>query len=181
MQATALQLNYDDPVQMTTTDHGNASGRALTAFIVAVAVSLTYYQFFYIPEASLRPIVPQEVLEPAEVIEVLVAVGSSDPNNDPFFVPSNVCATLGESNRVVWTNEDSVPHTVTTDDDYNDPYSGMFDSRERPQQDGGPFLLEGETYEFLFTEIGEYLYQFEPHPWMQGVVQVIESLMRIPV
>jgi hypothetical protein len=102
MQATtALQLNYGDQLQMTTTDHSNAGGVALTAFIVAVAVSLTYYQFFYIPEASLRPIVPQEVLEPADVTEVLVAVGSSDPNNDRFFVPSSVRATLGESNKVV--------------------------------------------------------------------------------
>jgi plastocyanin len=176
MQATtALQLNYGDQLQMTTTDHSNAGGVALTAFIVAVAVSLTYYQFFYIPEASLRPIVPQEVLELADITEVLVAVGSSDPNNDRFFVPSSVRATLGESNKVVWTNEDSVPHTVTTDDGYNDPYSGVFDSRERPQEEGGPFLLEGETYEFLFTEIGEYPYHCEPHPWMQGVVQVIES------
>lgn len=76
------------------TVRSNVSGIALTAFIVAVAVSLTYYQFFYIPEASIRPLVPQEVLEPADVTKVLVAVGSSNPNNDRLFVPSNVCATL---------------------------------------------------------------------------------------
>jgi hypothetical protein len=32
----ALQLNYGDQLQMTTTDHSNAGGIALTAFMVAV-------------------------------------------------------------------------------------------------------------------------------------------------
>ncbi|HXG06851.1 MAG TPA: hypothetical protein VNI77_05950 [Nitrososphaera sp.] len=46
----------------------DVAGISAVAFIVAVIISLAYYQFFYIPEASRRPVIPQEVLEPEEKI-----------------------------------------------------------------------------------------------------------------
>jgi plastocyanin len=143
--------------------------------VVAAAVSLVYYQFFYLPEANRRPVTPQEILEPEETIQVSIVEGSSNPLNDQFYVPADVRATLGISNQVVWTNQDSVPHTVTSDTDYVDPYSGKFDSQARPQAQGGAFVTPGNTYEFLFTQHGEYAYHCVPHPWMQAKVQVVES------
>ncbi|MGH9910899.1 MAG: cupredoxin domain-containing protein [Nitrososphaeraceae archaeon] len=32
-----------------------------------------------------------------------------------------------------------------------------------------------EQYEFTFTEVGEYPYHCEPHPWMTGKVSVTEG------
>jgi plastocyanin len=33
-------------------------------------------------------------------------------------------------------------------------------------------ILPQQTYEFVFTEAGEYPYHCEPHPWMTGKVTV---------
>lgn len=66
-------------------------------------------------------------------------------------------------------------HTVTSDTDYEDPYSGKFDSQSRQEEEGGPFVMPGQTYEFLFTELGTYPYHCVPHPWMQARVEVVES------
>jgi plastocyanin len=84
-------------------------------------------------------------------------------------------ATLEISNLVVWENKDTIPHTVTTDDGYRDAYSGVFDSRERPSEEGGAFVMPGLTYEFLFTKAGQYAYHCEPHPWMQGSIEIVEN------
>ncbi|HXG06850.1 MAG TPA: plastocyanin/azurin family copper-binding protein [Nitrososphaera sp.] len=35
--------------------------------------------------------------------------------------------------------------------------------------------MPGETYEFLFTQLGAYQYHCVPHPWMQAQVEVVES------
>lgn len=153
----------------------NTAGISIVAFVVAVGISLAYYQFVYIPEENRRPVISQEILEPEETTEVSIAVGASNEGNDQFYVPASTRATLTVSNRVVWTNEDSVPHTVTSDTDYEDPYSGVFDSQARPEEEGGPFVMPGETYEFLFTQLGTYEYHCVPHPWMQAQVEVVES------
>jgi plastocyanin len=64
---------------------------------------------------------------------------------------------------------------VTSDDDYKDAYSGVFDSRERPEEEGGPFVMPGKEFEFLFTQAGQYSYHCEPHPWMKGKVEIVEN------
>jgi plastocyanin len=153
----------------------SAGGISIVTLIVAAAISLVYYQFVYIPELNKRPVIPPEILEPEETVQVSIVEGSSNPQNGQFYVPDDIRATLGISNRVIWTNQDSVPHTVTSDTDYVDPYSGKFDSQIRPQEEGGAFVMPGQTYEFLFTKLGTYHYHCVPHPWMQARVQVVES------
>ena len=147
----------------------------MVTFIVALAVSMTYYQFVYIPEANAKPVLPDEVINPAEETKVTISPGSSVESNPQFFVPKDARTTIGISNKVIWENQDTVPHTVTTDTGYVDAYSGTFDSRERPQEEGGAFVMPSSTFEFLFTKVGEYGYHCEPHPWMQGKVEVIEN------
>jgi plastocyanin len=151
------------------------AGIALIAFIIAVAASLVYYQFFYLPEAQRKPLFPKEVLEPKNVVEITIVEGSTNQNNGKFFNPPEVRAIMGISNKVVWINNDTYPHTVTTTTDYRDPYSGLFDSRERPQEEGGPYVMSNEKFEFLFTKLGDYSYQCIPHPWMRGIVNVVEN------
>ena len=153
----------------------HAGGIAMIAFIVALAVSMSYYQFFYIPQANAKPILPDEVVNPEEEFLIKISPGSSLESNPEFYVPDDARATIGINSRVVWQNDDTVPHTVTTDNDYRDAYSGLFDSRERPEEEGGAFVMPGETYEFLFTKVGEYPYHCEPHPWMQASVEIIEN------
>src|SRR5262245_53308565 len=159
----------------TVKGESNTAGIAITAFVIAVAISIGYYQFVYVPQANSKPILPPEVLEPKQPAQISISTGASNPSNGKFFVPSEIRASLGVSNLVVWTSEDSVPHTVTSDSSFNDRYSGAFDSRARPEEEGGPFVMPGKTYQFLFTETGDYAYHCEPHPWMKGIVHVVES------
>jgi plastocyanin len=149
----------------------HAAGISIIAFIVAVAVSMGYYQFVYIPQAGAKPILPEEVLNPPEVTEVSIAEGASLPTNGQFFVPREARGTIGISNHVVWTNDDVTGHTVTTDDGYVDIINGDFDSTQQL----GAIIMPGETFEFTFTQVGEYPYHCEPHPHMQGSVEIVES------
>lgn len=147
----------------------------MIAFVVAIAVSIGYYQFVYIPEANAKPIIKEEVLNPTDETIITIVEGSSLESNPAFFVKKDERVTLEISNRVVWENNDTTPHTVTTDGGYKDAYSGEFDSRVRPEEEGGAFVMPGETYEFLFTKAGQYPYHCEPHPWMQGSIEVVEN------
>jgi hypothetical protein len=131
----------------------NVAGISIMAFVVSVAISVGYYQFVYIPQATATPVVPEEVLNPAESGKISIIDGA-----------------LGLSNKFIWTNEDSVPHTVTSDTAFVDPVNGEFNS-----MDTIGLIPANEQYEFTFTEVGEYPYHCEPHPWMTGKVSVTEG------
>ena len=129
----------------------HAGGISVITFVVAVAISMGYYQFVYIPQANAKPTLPEEVLNPPEVTEVSIAEGSSLETNGQFFVPRDARGTIGISNKGVW--------------------NGEFNSIEQL----GAILMPGETFEFTFTQVGEYPYHCEPHPWMQATVEIVES------
>ena len=70
------------------------------------------------------------------------------------FVPAEVNIKAGET--VVWTNEDSTPHTVESSD-------GTLKSDQ---------LSKGDTYKFTFTKAGKYDYNCGIHKSMHGSVTV---------
>ncbi|MGH8972139.1 MAG: cupredoxin domain-containing protein [Acidimicrobiia bacterium] len=78
------------------------------------------------------------------------------------FDPRNVSVGVGE--RVVWTNEDDIEHTVTSSD---------FDSNPNCP---APLLQDcmgkGETFQHTFDEPGEFQYRCKIHASMTGVVAV---------
>ena len=82
--------------------------------------------------------------EVSDVVEVNIA--------DFAFEPALVEVASGTT--VKWTNNDTVPHTVTGDD---------FTSGT---------LNKGESYEHTFSENGEFSYTCSFHPQMQGKVVV---------
>lgn len=150
--------------------NNHAGGISIIAFIVAVAVSMSYYQFVYTPESNAKPQLPEEVLNPPEPVTVSIIEGSALPSQQKNFDPKEIRGTLGISNKIIWTNADTTAHTVTTDDQYTDQISGPFDSI-----DSTGLILPQQTYEFTFTKDGEYPYHCEPHPWMTGKVTVVKS------
>lgn len=150
--------------------NSHAGGISIIAFIVAVAVSMSYYQFVYTPESNAKPQLPEEVLNPPEPVTVSIIEGSALPSQQKNFDPKEIRGTLGISNKIIWTNVDTTAHTVTTDDQYTDQISGPFDSI-----DSTGLILPQQTYEFTFTKDGEYPYHCEPHPWMTGKVTVVKS------
>ena len=78
---------------------------------------------------------------------------------DYAYGPATIEVAAGT--KVTWTNNDSIEHTVTTED--GAPAS--FDSGEFGQ---------GESFSFTFDEPGEYNYFCTPHPYMKGIVVVTE-------
>jgi plastocyanin len=87
--------------------------------------------------------------------DVRIAYGAADPALAEPYSPANLVVTVGDSS-VTWYNADNAVHTVTST-------TGLFDS-----QSLGP----GESFTFEFTEAGSYAYFCQPHPWMEGSVEV---------
>ena len=74
--------------------------------------------------------------------------------SDYTFKPATL--TIPAGTRVVWTNKDDDPHTVTAD-------NGSFDSKG---------LGQGDSYARVFSKPGRYPYHCSAHPFMKGVVVV---------
>lgn len=73
-----------------------------------------------------------------------------------FSINPNVI-TIPAGTKVIWTNKDSVSHTVTSD-------SGkVLDS---------PLIKSNTTFEYTFNEAGTFDYHCEPHPQMRGKIIV---------
>jgi plastocyanin len=86
---------------------------------------------------------------------VSIVPRAADPNNGLSFDPPQISVPTGTI--VSWTNEDSIQHTVTSDQE------GLFDA--------GP-ITPGDTFENAFDTPGEYSYHCAIHPFMTGTVMV---------
>ncbi len=71
------------------------------------------------------------------------------------FSPSSLTIKKGE--KVIWTNQDSAAHTVTSD-------SG--------NELGSKLLAKGESYSHIFNTVGTFNYHCTPHPYMKGIIIV---------
>lgn len=67
--------------------------------------------------------------------------------------------TIKKGTKVTWTNQDTVAHNA-----YGDNSSG-------PQ---GKLLNKGESYSFTFDTVGKFDYLCQPHPYMKGLVNVVQ-------
>ncbi len=72
------------------------------------------------------------------------------------FTPSEITVPAGT--RVVWTNRDDIPHTVTDEAD--------------PKGTRSPPLDTDETYARVFDKPGTYPYFCSLHPRMRGTIIV---------
>jgi len=100
----------------------------------------------------------------AETIKVQIPTGSSIPLSTIHFTPDEISARPGD--KVQWGNTDSVFHTITSGTLSSGP-TGMFDSGHL--KPGGQFVV-------LFEEqhIGEIKYFCTIHPWMFGIVNIVD-------
>ena len=65
--------------------------------------------------------------------------------------------------KIVWENQDVAFHSVT---------SGVYGSEPRLFDSG--HMDPGDEFGYAFEEPGRYVYHCTLHPWMDGVVEVIE-------
>ena len=116
------------------------------------------------PVAVPEVVVPKVELTEKRVdpVEVTMAQGSGAPGcetTNECFLPFQVEIYSGEP--VVWINADSAAHTVTSG--LPALHDGLFDSG---------MLMPNQTWEYVFTDSGEYDYHCMLHPWMTGKVVV---------
>lgn len=101
---------------------------------------------------------PDMNIEPDVIMPTKVSRPGCEENN-LCYIPSQI--TIKKGNSVIWINEDSAFHSVTSGF-YDDP-SDLFDSGHLD-----PF----QSFSFVFEEIGVYDYYCTLHPWMYGKVIV---------
>jgi plastocyanin len=89
---------------------------------------------------------------------VSIVPGSSSLTTDAY-QPNPIQVSVGDT--VTWTNDDTQPHTVTSGENVNP--DGRFDSG---------IMAPAATFDFTFTEAGEYPYFCLLHPNMVGTVTV---------
>ena len=105
------------------------------------------------------------VLDTAVVSEMMEAIiiipnGNFDVSSSGFYLPLNL--EIATNTKVVWVNEDSVPHNIQSQDEVG-KVSDVFNS---------PPLNTGDRFEYTFDEAGVYNYYCSFHPWRVGVVTV---------
>jgi len=96
-------------------------------------------------------------------VEVSMPTGTSVPGceeTNTCFVPATVSISTGST--VVWMNDDTAAHTVTSGSPATGP-DGVFDSS---------LVMVGASFEVTFDDAGSIDYFCMVHPWMTGTVNV---------
>ena len=102
-----------------------------------------------------------EVITPVQVnAEIIIPNGNFDVSSSAFYLPLNLETPVGTT--VVWANEDTVPHTVQSQDEFGKVIA-LFNSAP---------LNTGDRFEFTFEEAGVYNYFCSFHAWRVGVVTI---------
>ncbi len=77
--------------------------------------------------------------------------------------PKVITVQIGVNNTITWINEDDTPHSITRNNIGVEVW-------------GSPGVLKsGESYTHTFENVGIFPYHGEPHPWMAGLVIVLDS------
>ena len=107
----------------------------------------------------------EPVAEVSQVSAEIVSIpeGSGAPGceeTDECYIPATLNISTGTT--VIWENNDAAAHLATSGTPDGGP-DGVFDSG---------MIMGGATYEYEFSETGEFVYYCLVHPWMVGTVVV---------
>ena len=107
----------------------------------------------------------EPVAEVSQVSAEIVSIpeGSGAPGceeTDECYIPATLNISAGTT--VIWENNDAAAHLATSGTPDGGP-DGAFDSG---------MIMAGATYEFEFSDKGEFVYYCLVHPWMVGTVIV---------
>ena len=93
---------------------------------------------------------------PVATVQVTIPMGSGSDTTSTGYSPARIVVVIGVNNTVMWTNDDNMPHTVTS-------LNKTFDSGN---------MNPGDMWSFTFTAPGVYPYGCIYHSWMKGIVIV---------
>lgn len=117
----------------------------------------------YISREERRHMAIQESMAELTTNNVSISLGSSVPGCEKTgdcFKPSTLQIKKGET--VVWLNNDTAAHTVTSGDPSDSNSVGaIFDSG---------LFMSGNTFTYTFEEVGKVDYFCIVHPWMKGSI-----------
>jgi plastocyanin len=162
----------DEPVLMT------SSGRMTRGIIIVVvtlalgaAVVVTQWENFFSqppPVARLGPTTPPPPPPVAEGVTTIAILSGSAVQGNPDYDPDD--AQVPINHKVVWANQDTVPHTATSGTGPADPQSAVrFDTGI---VDGGESSDEIE----IDGEVGETIpYYCLVHPYMTSQLTLVEA------
>jgi plastocyanin len=102
----------------------------------------------------------EEIVPEVRDATVMIPNGNFDVSSSAFYMPLNL--EISADATVTWTNDDSVPHTVQSQDEFGNVIA-LFNSAP---------LNTGDKFEYTFEEAGVYNYFCSFHPWRVGVVTV---------
>jgi plastocyanin len=110
-------------------------------------------------------VMEESVIETPQASAEIVSIpsGSGAPGceeTDECYIPSALNISTGTT--VVWENNDNAAHLATSGNPDEGP-DGDFDSG---------MIMAGATFEYEFSDKGEFVYYCLVHPWMVGTVTV---------
>lgn len=126
-----------------------------TTIIILIVLAVVAFGAYFIfsnnnsYQAPKNTIQTAAELQPSAVSDIAVSIKGF------AFSPLNLSVKVGT--KVTWTNNDSAPHTVTSD-------SGTLLN--------SPTLSPGQSYSVTFTTPGTVNYHCTIHPMMRGTVTV---------
>jgi len=107
--------------------------------------------------------------------DINMPTGSASPDAPYFWQNEKSGLATGDidiilGDTVVWQNADTAKHTVTSGTVEDGP-DGLFGDSK--------FISPGQSYEFTFTQVGQFPYYCLIHPWMTGTVFVTDGYKTI--
>lgn len=150
-----------------------AAGPVLVVILIVAAAFLGYYQIFYYPTVAptSTSTTSTTTTGPAEkIVVVTIPDGAQNPStpSSQTYLPNVATVYIGYNATVMWINNDSVPHTVTSKAGSPDPSFNSFGPISAPYNNINP----GANVTFTFTKPGDYPYYCSYHNWMSGEIIV---------
>jgi len=100
--------------------------------------------------------------------KVSVELDASERSSGKGFSPQEIVVSVGTT--VVWTNKDTVGHTIISGNASDTNAGTIFDT--------GPRWPAGAKFEHTFDTVGEFQYFCTIYPWMTGKVIVAEVVIQ---
>ena len=127
-----------------------SAGFLVASFVLSIAIAA---------DSILTPALGQATS--SNTAQVSIVAGSSSTPGPNSYNPSPLTIKVGTT--VVWTNNDSTLHTVTSGLPSGGPVGTLFDSS---------YLGPGKTFNYTFSKAGTFDYHCTLHPTMVGKVIV---------
>jgi len=126
----------------------------LAAFLLTAACSQKTAPSQNTPTPQQQVAAPQQTAPSSDAKVAPTAAAANIEIQSFAFSPSTL--TVKKGTTVTWTQKDSVPHTIVSD-------NGAFES---------PQLSNGQTWSFTFNDAGTFAYHCSVHPSMTATIVV---------